>query len=240
MNHVSMEGLLEEVMKSVLQQQHQSKKPSKQSSGVPQGSTGLNVADILSGLTNGDIGGISELVDQLKGSPLSEFVQALEKDMCMGGSDPVTGTKGSPKKKDNIKDSQNSSAKQQSSNNSSMINTIPQDIRITFPVDIREMETSCIVYAEIPGADKSSIILEIENDALVIIATKVSYPLGSDEFPCVERSKGVYTRSVKLPHSVDTRNVPSMVAKYIDGVLSIKMPKVNKFIESTTRRILVQ
>jgi HSP20 family molecular chaperone IbpA len=250
-----MEGFLEEITKSIMQQQNSGKKSSSKQSCCNTGNCGntnINLGEILNGIVQGYVQGaappdMSEIVQEFKESPLADIVHALEKEFGMESSKEEGGAQKDDTKNVTKNDTRNDSSKKKdrsqpvhSDASSSLVQSIPSDIRVSFPIDIREMEASCIVYAEIPGADKSTIIVEVEGDNLVVVATKVSYPLGSDDFPCVERSKGVYVRSIKLPASVDKTNISLVVAKYTDGVLSIKMPKVQKQSECRTRRVIVQ
>lgn len=95
--------------------------------------------------------------------------------------------------------------------------------RINIPVDIREMEKSVIVYADLPGVNGKSISIDVDGQNLIIQANKVDYPIGTDEFPLKERSMGIYYRSVKMPDSVDFTSVQG--ARYVDGVLTLRIPK---------------
>lgn len=93
------------------------------------------------------------------------------------------------------------------------------------PIDIREMETFFMVYCEMPGVISQSVNLDAEDGYIMLCAEKHGYSIGSDQFLCKERAFGVYKKEIKLP---ETANLAMATATYDNGVLAIKVPKVNR------------
>ncbi len=91
--------------------------------------------------------------------------------------------------------------------------------------DIYEDKEFLYVDAEIPGMNKEEIKLTIEDNILTVEGEKkTSEELKEKNFYRNERMFGSFKRSFTLPVEVDSQNVE---AKYENGLLRIKFPKVN-------------
>lgn len=93
-------------------------------------------------------------------------------------------------------------------------------------VDISETNDEYIVRAEIPGVSKDDVKITIKDDILTISGEKKQEKETKGEnFHRVERVYGSFSRSFVLPGSV---KVDKVEAKFKDGVLTIKLPKVEE------------
>ncbi len=94
-------------------------------------------------------------------------------------------------------------------------------------VDVKENPNEFIVHAEIPGAEKENIHVDIENDVVNIRAhisqldseTKEDKPLRS------ERYYGEVSRGFQLSAAIDE---PASKARYENGVLTLNLVKKQK------------
>lgn len=94
-------------------------------------------------------------------------------------------------------------------------------------VDVKETSSEFIVHAEIPGAEKENIHVDIENDVVNIRAhisqldseTKDDKPLRS------ERYYGEVSRGFQLSADIDE---PASKARYENGVLTLNLVKKQK------------
>jgi HSP20 family protein len=93
-------------------------------------------------------------------------------------------------------------------------------------VDVCEDKDSILVRADLPGLKKEEIDLSILGRTLTIKGEKKSETEVEEEnYQRVERSYGLFQRTVELPAEVDEAKVE---AAYKDGVLEVKLPKQEK------------
>ncbi len=93
-----------------------------------------------------------------------------------------------------------------------------------FRTDISDQGDSYLLEADLPGFDKESIHLDLNEDTLTISAERHSRHEEEDKqgsYLCCERSYGQYQRSFDVS-GIDTDKIK---AKYTDGVLSLTLPK---------------
>lgn len=94
------------------------------------------------------------------------------------------------------------------------------------PVDIHESDQEFVVTAEVPGLEIKDLDLQIQENVLTLKGEKrVERTDKQDRYHRVERIHGTFHRSFALPKSVDQEKVQ---AKLKDGVLEIRIPKVEK------------
>ena len=99
-------------------------------------------------------------------------------------------------------------------------------------VDIEETSETLRVIAELPGMRREDIQIEFENGMLTIRGQRSRAEEKKEtNFHRVERSFGSFSRSFRLPATVDAEKIS---ATYEDGVLKLEMPKRE---ESKARRI---
>jgi HSP20 family protein len=98
------------------------------------------------------------------------------------------------------------------------------------PLDVIEKENEWEIKADIPGVDKNSVKVEVENDQLNIGVEKEESKEEEKEeegvrYHRIERSSAFARRVVRLPKSADLEHID---AKYENGVLDIHVPKAKE------------
>ena len=103
------------------------------------------------------------------------------------------------------------------------------------PVDIRETEDALVLTVELPGMSKEEVEITLENNVLTLAGErKFEKEVKGETWHRVERSYGSFSRSFTLPATVRIERVE---ASFTDGVLAIKLPKVE---ESKPRKIAIR
>jgi len=95
----------------------------------------------------------------------------------------------------------------------------------SFPaINIWAAEDSAKITAEIPGVSKDDLEINVTGDTLTLcgIRDKDDLPEGA-RYHRQERRFGEFSRSIKLPYTVDTNKVKAV---FKNGVLSIELPRV--------------
>jgi HSP20 family protein len=88
--------------------------------------------------------------------------------------------------------------------------------------DIYETESGVTLQVDLPGHDPKSIEVKVEKGVLTLRSERKANPAAKDSARRLERGFGVYTRSFKLPDTVDANNVD---ARYEHGVLTLTLPR---------------
>ena len=89
--------------------------------------------------------------------------------------------------------------------------------------DVSETDKELIVKGEVPGMDKKDININLSDGLLTITGEKKHEKKEEGEnYHCVERHYGKFSRTMRLPSAVNTEKVDAM---YKDGVLTITLPK---------------
>jgi HSP20 family protein len=102
-------------------------------------------------------------------------------------------------------------------------------------VDVSETDEAVHVTAELPGIQAKEVDISLTDDLLTIRGEKKSEKEEKKrDYHRVERSYGLFTRTVRLPAAVDADKVE---ATFKDGVLAISMPKRE---EAKTRKVKVE
>ncbi len=92
------------------------------------------------------------------------------------------------------------------------------------PLEVYEKEEEYVVKAELPGMKKEEIDISLVGDTLTIKGErKAEEEVKKESYHLCERCYGSFERSLSLPTEVDAAKVE---AKYENGVLEIKLPKV--------------
>jgi HSP20 family protein len=90
-------------------------------------------------------------------------------------------------------------------------------------MDISETKDSLVAKVEAPGMDQKDLQISLHENLLTIKGEKKQESEEKDEqYHRVERSYGSFTRSVRLPVSVDASKV---TASFKNGLLTVMMPK---------------
>ncbi len=103
-------------------------------------------------------------------------------------------------------------------------------------IEVTERNGSYEVRAELPGATKDDISVEIEGARVSLSArtNSQSDKKDGDKLLYSERSSESYARSFELPQAVDSA---AAVAKFENGVLALTLPKKDV---PQTRRVAIQ
>ena len=93
-------------------------------------------------------------------------------------------------------------------------------------VDIVDRKEDVLVKAELPGVRKDDVKITLQENILTIKGEKkMENESKEDGFHRIERSYGHFVRSFTLPMGVKSDGIQ---ADYKDGILTIKLPKINK------------
>lgn len=93
-------------------------------------------------------------------------------------------------------------------------------------VDVYEEGDHVIVKAEIPGAKKEDLEINLTDSTLTISGKKErKEEVKEDNYYRCERSYGSFSRSVELPSDVQSGKAQ---ASFTDGVLEVRLPKTEE------------
>ena len=95
----------------------------------------------------------------------------------------------------------------------------------TPPVDIIETDNELKLYADMPGTDKESINITVDQNILTVRGNVDVAPVEGYELEYAEYEVGDYQRSFTLN---DTINQEKIEANYDNGVLELTLPKAEK------------
>jgi len=111
----------------------------------------------------------------------------------------------------------------------------PAEAGVDIRIDVKEGDKEFLVEAEIPGARKEDIFIDVDGDTVSLRAeVKMQREEKKGEkIVYSERSYGMVSRSFTLPVDVDDKAVK---AEYKDGVLKLVLPKKSN---GASRRITV-
>jgi HSP20 family protein len=91
------------------------------------------------------------------------------------------------------------------------------------PVDVYEDEHSLVLKLEVPGMNEEDINVSLENETLTVQGErKFEKEEKEENFHRIERRYGSFTRTFKLPGTVDAEKVD---ASYDKGILKITLAK---------------
>jgi HSP20 family protein len=101
-------------------------------------------------------------------------------------------------------------------------------------IDLSESDNELQVKAELPGIDEKDVDVTLAEDVLTIRGEiKSEHEEKKQDYHLMERARGTFVRSLRLPFSVDANQVQ---AEFKDGVLSITIPKP-KEVQDKAQRI---
>lgn len=93
-------------------------------------------------------------------------------------------------------------------------------------VDVIDRDEEVIVRAEVPGVRKDDLTVSVSDNVVTIKGeTKREHKKEKGDYYHCEISQGSFTRSVALPHYVDSDRAK---AAFENGVLELTLPKVEK------------
>jgi Molecular chaperone (small heat shock protein) len=92
-------------------------------------------------------------------------------------------------------------------------------------VDVKETDTHYIVSAEIPGVDPQDLEVTVTEEALTLRGeVRERTEQNETGYRRVERRYGAFHRTIPFPSPVDAKQA---MAEYINGVLEVRLPKVD-------------
>ena len=96
-------------------------------------------------------------------------------------------------------------------------------------IDVSETDAAIEVVTDIPGINADDVNIEVRDGVLTISGSsseKKEYDEGEDrKFHRIERRTGSFSRSVRLPCSVDQERIDAALK---DGVLTVTLPKAEE------------
>jgi HSP20 family protein len=93
----------------------------------------------------------------------------------------------------------------------------------TPPVDVYEDEHNVVLKLEVPGVNEDDLKVSLENNTLTVTGErKFEKEEKEENFHRIERRYGSFTRTFRLPNTVDSEKVE---AGYDKGILKITLAK---------------
>lgn len=89
------------------------------------------------------------------------------------------------------------------------------------PLDVQADQDEYVITANVPGMKAEDISIEILDD-VITLRSEVEYENGDGDYLLRELRHGGFTRSLRLPTSLDP---DAAEAKVEDGVLTVRIPK---------------
>jgi HSP20 family protein len=108
---------------------------------------------------------------------------------------------------------------------------VTPDLRSRVPVNIREIEKEYILEMIAPGFEKEDFKIQLEKNILTVSAERKNETVNENEkFVLREHRQQSFKRSFTVDDKVDSENI---VAKYLNGVLTLNLPKKGDVKEAT-------
>lgn len=95
----------------------------------------------------------------------------------------------------------------------------------TMPMDAWQEDGEFVVAFDLPGVSVDSVDLDIERNVLTVKAERRDPTQPNVELIASERPRGVFSRQLILGDTLDTEKVK---ASYSDGVLTLRIPVLEK------------
>ena len=93
------------------------------------------------------------------------------------------------------------------------------------PMDAWQEDGEFVVAFDLPGVNVDSVDLDIERNVLTVKAERRDPTQPNVELIAAERPRGVFSRQLILGDTLDTEKVK---AQYADGVLTLRIPVLEK------------
>ena len=93
------------------------------------------------------------------------------------------------------------------------------------PMDAWQEGEEFVVAFDLPGVDVDSVDIDVERNVLTVRAERKSRTGEDTELIAAERPRGVFSRQLILGDTLDTEKVK---AQYADGVLTLRIPVLEK------------
>ncbi|MCF6361496.1 MAG: Hsp20/alpha crystallin family protein [Cyclobacteriaceae bacterium] len=102
-------------------------------------------------------------------------------------------------------------------------------------VDVLESEKSYELHFAVPGFDKKSFNIDVEENVLAISGErKFEEKKEEKEFTSIQTQYGSFRRTFSLPDIVDRTKIG---AEYVDGILKVTLPKDEVKVLKTTVKV---
>ena len=93
-------------------------------------------------------------------------------------------------------------------------------------VNVWESDYNVVVNAELPGIDPDKLSISVVNDTVTLSGSREPVVVKEEEvYHRQERSHGHFSRTIRLPFSVDAAKVE---ASYKKGILTIVLPRAEQ------------
>jgi HSP20 family protein len=102
------------------------------------------------------------------------------------------------------------------------------------PVDLVEAGDRYVLTLEVPGLDRSDVVLEFADQVLTVRGARPVDTCGPERYQQLERGQGPFSRAFRFGSPVLSTEI---VAEINDGVLTVSVPKTQT--TSGSRRIEV-
>src|SRR3954452_22647827 len=90
-------------------------------------------------------------------------------------------------------------------------------------MDLVETDDHLVLRADLPGLSRDDVNIEVKDSVLTVSGErKAEQEERADGYFRVERAFGSFSRSLSLPHGVDSSSID---ANFTDGVLEVRVPK---------------
>lgn len=100
-------------------------------------------------------------------------------------------------------------------------------------IDISETENEIRISADLPGLQEKDIDLTLQDNVLTIRGeTKTERDEKNQDYHVMERARGVFVRSLRMPFRIDANQVQ---ASFKEGVLNITIPKPQEMRDQVQR-----
>ena len=100
---------------------------------------------------------------------------------------------------------------------------VTPDLRHRVPVNIRETETEYVLDMVAPGFEKENFKIQLEKNILSVSAEAKDETVNENEKNILKEFKQQsFKRSFTVDEKIDSENI---VAKYLNGVLTLNLPK---------------
>ena len=100
-------------------------------------------------------------------------------------------------------------------------------------IDVSETDDEVRIKAELPGVNEKDIDVRLVDDVLTIRGeAQTQHEEKQQDYRVMERARGTFVRSLRLPFSADASQVQ---ASFKDGILSITIPKPREARERVQR-----
>ena len=102
------------------------------------------------------------------------------------------------------------------------------------PIDLYRAGDHYVLHVDLPGADRGSVDVNVEDRTLTIRAERTAHTEDGAQWLARERATGTYVRQLNLGRGLA---LDAITASYADGVLTLTIPVAE---EAKPRRIEVQ